>query len=238
MKKLKFLSFPLCMLAAVALLTSCKVNGKGDLIDGTFELAPFTGIVNNISADVHITQAATQYVDVVAQKNIIENMKLEVTDGKLNIGFEKDAYSFEPININISIPELSSLTINGSGNMNTTNTFDSCGTVLLTISGSGNIRAWLNASTKTYSTISGSGNISLNGFSPAHDISISGSGDIKAFPFHTYHTVVDIAGSGDCELWADSTLGVNISGSGNVYYKGYPVINSTITGSGSVNNAN
>jgi hypothetical protein len=238
MNKLKPLLLPFCLLMTAAILTSCKVNGKGEITTGTFELAPFTGIVNNISADVHITQAATQTVDVVAQKNIIDNMKLEVTDGTLNIGFKKDAYSFEPININISIPELSSLTINGSGNMNTTNTFDSCGSVLLTISGSGNISAWLNASAKTYSTIKGSGNISLNGFSPAHDISISGSGDVTAFPFHTYHTVVDIAGSGDCELRADSTLGVNISGSGNVYYKGYPVINSSITGSGSVNNGN
>jgi hypothetical protein len=105
MKKLKILLLPICLLIEAAILTSCKVNGKGDVTSGTFELAPFTGIVNNISADVHITQAATQKVEVVAQQNIIDNMKLEVTDGTLNIGFKKDAYSFEPININISIHE-------------------------------------------------------------------------------------------------------------------------------------
>lgn len=240
MKKLKLLYINFCLLTAAALLLfSCSIRGKGDLISKTFEIVPFNGIVNNIEADIHITQAPTQTVEIVAQSNIINNISLEVTDGIMTIDFiKKNTHHFYPININISIPELSSLNLNSSGNIFTTNTFDSCGTVKINISGSGNIDAYFNANTKTYTTISGSGNLNLTGNSPDHDITIEGSGNVHTFPFYTYHTVVNIAGSGNCELTADSTLNVTISGSGNVNYKGHPVIHSTITGSGTINNSN
>lgn len=239
MKKVTFVLTAFCLLVAVSLLSSCGINGKGEVVSKSFEVAPFTGVTNGIAADIHLTQAATQSVEVVAQQNIINNLSLEVEDGILNIEFiKKNVRHYEPININITLPVLSSLNISGSGNMNLTNTFDSCSSVSLNISGSGNIDAGFNASAKTYSTISGSGDINLSGFSPAHDITISGSGSIHAFPFHTYSTSVNISGSGSCELWADSTLSVVISGSGNVYYKGYPAISTTISGSGNVSNSN
>ena len=237
MKKKKFLYISLCLLAAAIIIVSC-VRGKGDVVSKTFDVESFSGIANNIDADIHITQAPTQSVEIVAQQNIIKNISLEVTDGILKIKFKKNAGHYDPININISIPTLSSLSLNGSGNMNTTNTFGSCGTVSITLSGSGNINASLNSNAKTYSTISGSGNITLTGNSPNQDITISGSGNVHAFPFKTYNSVVNISGSGDCELTADSTLNVTIRGSGNVYYKGHPVISSTITGSGTIHDSN
>jgi hypothetical protein len=238
MKKNKFVYISLCLLAATIIMVSC-VRGKGDVVSKTFDVESFSGIVNNIVGDVHITQSPTQSVEIVAQPNIIKNISLEVTDGILTIGFiKKNVHHYEPININISIPTLSSLDLRGSGNMNTINTFGSCGTVSINISGSGNIDASLNSNAKTYSTISGSGNITLTGNSPNQDITIIGSGNVHAFPFDTYHSVVSISGSGSCELTADSTLNVTISGSGNVYYKGHPAVNSTITGSGTIHDSN
>jgi len=239
MKNLHLLCISLCLLTAASVLVSCGMRGKGDVVSETVVLSPFTGITNSIEADISITQAPVQSVEIIAQENITENISLEVADGVWTIEFiKKNVAKHKPININISIPELSSLNISGSGDMSTTNTFDSCGTVSLNISGSGNIDASFNSVSKTYSSISGSGNITLSGNSPDHDITISGSGDVHAFPFHTYHSVVSIPGSGNCELTAESTLNVNISGSGNVYYKGNPVITQTITGSGGVYNSN
>lgn len=239
MKKIKFLYICLCIIVVASLLVSCKkINGRGDITNKSFTIANFTSIDNNIDANIHITKSVTQSVEIVAQSNIIDNISLEVTGGNLKITFKKPAKNYDPININISMPNLSSLILSGSGNINTTNTFDSCGTVSIKISGSGNIDASFNSNTKTYSIISGSGNITLTGNSPSQDITISGSGNVHAFPFETYHSVVNLSGSGSCELSADSTLNVIISGSGNVNYKGHPVVNSTITGSGTIHNSN
>lgn len=239
MKKLNLLCTSLFLLTAASVMISCGMRGKGDVVSETVALATFSGITNNIDADIRITQAQVQSVEIVAQENITENISLEVADGVWTIDFVKENVAkHKPININISIPDLSSLNISGSGDMSTTNTFDSCGIVSLNISGSGNIYASFNSITKTYSSISGSGNITLSGNSPDHDITLSGSGNVYSFPFHTYHTIVSIPGSGNCELSAESTLYINISGSGNVYYKGNPVITQTITGSGGVYNVN
>ena len=218
-------------------MDSC-LCGKGDVVSQTFEVESFSGICNSIDADIHITKSPVQSVEIVAQPNITKNISLEVTDGILNIKFKKKANHYEDININISMPELRSLAICGTGNINTTNAFDSCGTVLIDISGSGNINASFNSNSNTYTKISGSGNISLTGDSPYHDMTIEGEGNIYSFGFHTDHSVARIIGSGSCELTADSTLNVLISGSGNIYYKGHPVITSSITGEGAIHDSN
>jgi hypothetical protein len=237
MKKMKFLYISICPVIVAFFMVSC-LKGRGDVESKTFDIESFSGITNNIDADIHITQSPTQSVEILAQPNITKNISLEVTDGILKIKFKKNVRHYKPININISIPKLSSININGSGNINTTNTFDSCGVVSLDISGSGNIDAYINANSKTYSKISGSGNITLNGNSPDQDITISGSGNIHAYTFHTEYSTVKISGSGTCELTADSTLNVTISGSGNTYYKGHPVITSDISGSGTIHDSN
>jgi hypothetical protein len=239
MKTTKLLFVMLLAIVFTAMVLASCVRGKGDVVTQTVQLDPFSGIDNSISADVYIKHAPVQSVEISAQQNIIDHIKLGVSDGIWKIKFDKNNVThFEPVTIYISVPNLSSLIISGSGNIYMTNTFDSCGTVDLNISGSGNIDAYLNSISKTYSTISGSGNINLSGNSPDQDISISGSGNIHAFPFHTMNTVVTISGSGLCEVTADSTLNVTISGSGNVYYKGHPDITVNTSGSGGIHNAN
>ena len=47
-----------------------------------------------------------------------------------------------------------------------------------------------------------------------------------------------VKGSGNCRLRVADTLRAKITGSGDVLYKGYPEIDQTITGSGSVKDRN
>jgi hypothetical protein len=239
MKTLKLTFLMLQAVVITGLIFSSCVRGKGSVVTQTVQIDPFSGIDNRISADVYIKQASVQSVEISAQQNIIDHIKLTVNDGIWSIKFDKNNVGhFEPINIYISIPTLSSLDVSGSGNVYMENTFDSCGRVDMNVSGSGNIDAYLNSASKVYASISGSGNINLNGSSPDQDISISGSGNVHAFPFHTQQTVVSISGSGMCEVTADSTLNVSISGSGDVYYKSHPGITSNISGSGGIHDAN
>jgi len=219
-------------------MTSC-IKGKGDVVNTTFTVEDFSGITNNISADVYITRSETPAVVISAQSNITENITLDVTDGMLTIDFKrKNVRHYKPITIAVSTPQLTQIVLNGSGNIYTTSTFDSCGTASVTINGSGNINTNFNSSIKTFSTINGSGDISLSGSSPNHDIVINGSGNIHAFPFYTQNSNIRIIGSGSCQVNAQNTLNVFISGSGDVYYTGHPNITMNISGSGSVNDAN
>ena len=69
-------------------------------------------------------------------------------------------------------------------------------------------------------------------------VSLEGSGSFFGFPLSASTAMVDIMGSGECEITVNNDLDVLIEGSGSVYYKGSPSIQSDITGSGRVVNAN
>lgn len=70
------------------------------------------------------------------------------------------------------------------------------------------------------------------------ELSIIGTGNFYGFPMKVRDADVNISGTGSCEITVEERLEVNIDGSGDVYYKGYPVIREHIQGSGSVRSMN
>lgn len=239
MKRKTFSSIGISLLlTSIVAFTSCGIRGEGEVISKNYTLEPISGIVSEVSADVLVTQDSLQKIEISAQENILGNLSLDVFEGVLTIDNKKNMFHYEPITIKISMKELRRLSIHGSGSIITTNTFDSCGRVDLSISGSGTIKAGIGAATEVDASISGSGEVYLTGSAVRNEIHISGAGDIHAYDFITRHSSVKISGSGDCELTADSTLNVTVSGSGDVYFRGRPLVTSDISGSGAVHNAN
>jgi len=86
----------------------------------------------------------------------------------------------------------------------------------------------------------GSGNVTVaDPMSVDHmKVYLLGSGSFFGFPLSSSACQVDISGSGECEITVNNDLDVVIDGSGNVYYKGSPIIHEDITGSGQVVDAN
>jgi hypothetical protein len=70
------------------------------------------------------------------------------------------------------------------------------------------------------------------------ELFLMGSGSFRGFQLRAGQSYVEIVGSGDCEITSDESMDVVIEGSGNVYYKGTPSLQTDITGSGRVLNAN
>jgi len=69
-------------------------------------------------------------------------------------------------------------------------------------------------------------------------IELTGTGDFLGFQITAQSCEVDISGTGNCEITAVKNLDVFIEGSGSVYYKGNPSLQTDINGSGAVVNAN
>lgn len=82
----------------------------------------------------------------------------------------------------------------------------------------------------------GTGDVVISDFIPQENLSVSliGSGSFLGFPLEVANCTINISGTGDCEVSVTNRLDVSIIGSGNVYYKGNPVIHEDISGSGSV----
>jgi len=217
---------------SVFILSGCE---EYETITKSFQTDSFQSITNNTFANVHLTQSSSQTIEITAPANILKNIRLEVEDNTLTIDNRRlFDYSIGKVDIYINIPKLQTFKIEGSGNMEMKNLFDSCSNINLQINGSGNINASLHSNSETSISINGSGNISINGYTNSEKIKISGSGNVNAFNFNSKTSNTSISGSGNCNIYVDSVLNANISGSGNIRYKGTPQINTNISGSGNI----
>ena len=66
----------------------------------------------------------------------------------------------------------------------------------------------------------------------------TGTGSINAFGLEVDTCYVNLTGTGSCKVYVNELLNVVITGTGSVYYRGYPEIISHITGLGRVINSN
>lgn len=232
-------------LAATVSLNSCFLDdddflscerGQGPTITRVLELDSFSGIDLKISGNVVIKQGPEQFVEVEGQENIIELLKLNVSNDTWDIRFEDCVRNHEDLTFYITLPQIGYLSISGSGRVE--------GDGLLTgddlnlrISGSGDIDLELDY-TQVDATISGSGDIKLEGDCQEFELDITGSGDYHAFELESQVGDIEINGSGNAEVFVHDNLDVRITGSGDVYYIGNPLLDIHITGSGKVKDAN
>jgi hypothetical protein len=142
----------------------------------------------------------------------------------------------DDLRIYITLPEITYLEISSSGNIYGENNFD-VEDVLLEIDGSGDMDLALDAD-DIDAVIEGSGNIQLEGTANDIFLRLEGSGLFRAFGLACRRANIRVDGSGDAEVTVAEELRVRILGSGDVLYKGNPVVDADINGSGRVIDAN
>lgn len=225
------------LFVAALTLTACYVamiKGSGDLITETRQVSNFDRIALSGSGEVIVTQGGSESLTIETDDNVMEHVKAEVENGILTLGFEEGVNLISPSRLifTVGVDDLTSLTISGSGDVESdrieTERMD------VTVSGSGDVQIADLTTSDVKANISGSGEISLEGEAAAQDVSISGSGKYLAGDLCSESVTVSISGSGDATVCATATLDTNVSGSGSINYYGRPAINSTGSGSGKV----
>ena len=221
-------------------LTSCnffekKVNGNGKVITQEQKLSSFKSIEASGSVKVHIRQDSSSSVKIETDENLLEYLDIHVTGDKLVVR-EKDGFNLrasKDIIIYTSAPVYSEVSVSGSGDIISDNIISGGEPLALNVSGSGGINVQV-ALPKVSAEVSGSGDIKLSGTSKEFGASISGSGSIQAFDLITDITTLEISGAANAEVTANQKLDVNVSGSGDVRYKGEAAVSQSISGAGSV----
>lgn len=196
----------------------------------------FDEVSMGISGDLHLKQGSTTSLELEGDSDDLEDVVTEVKNGTLVIKYKNNkGWSFgrDRVTIYLTMPEVSSVSLGGSGKIIGENTIES-DDLYLSVSGSGKIELKLEVDDLTQK-ISGSGNIEVSGSADRAEISISGSGNLDALDLEVDEYEVKISGSGKCKINVGDSLEANISGSGSVYYKGDPDrIRSNVSGSGKV----
>jgi len=238
-----FLFFSKSSIAVLAILTigftSCTdeyvpgITGEGEIIEASLYPDDFTGFVCAIAADVYLTQGAMQEVVVKAQENIIDNIRMHVSNGIWLIEYRNLVFRAEPVKIFITVPDLTKAAISGAGSIVGLSAFKNLGHLDLVISGAGDMDLETE-SEELEVRITGAGDMDLRGSTEYLDVSITGTGNINAFNLPTREAEILISGSGNVRVDVEDYLTVTISGSGSVFYQGNPEVDLLITGTGTV----
>ncbi|HYV91393.1 MAG TPA: head GIN domain-containing protein [Chitinophagales bacterium] len=229
------------LLISVVAFASCvnsqNTNGGNSAAQTqTRNVSNFTAVSLEIPAEVTLSQGDF-HVEINASPSVLEKIKTEVHGEKLEIKFDNWLHTHvdEPISVQITMPSITALEVNGSGNIFSKSDF-SGDHLRLEVNGSGKMSLKNFAVTELKAEINGSGQIvNLSGTASVAKFEINGSGKIDAENFSGKEVDAAVTGSGNMKLSATDLLNADITGSGDIRYKGVPAKkNVDITGSGSV----
>lgn len=222
--------------SACQLFVNCE-EGKGNIVKKEVAIENFNEITLEGNFHLYLSQGDSQSVYIQAYENLLPLLNKTVSRGHWKIDFDPCVESNKPIEIFATVNTLKQLNVEGSGKVKGETTIKS-NQLSLNIDGSGEIQLDLDAK-ELESEINGSGDIQLSGITKKHQIEVNGSGDIEAFELKSDNCEIEINGSGDVKVYVSYDLNAEVNGSGDIYYKGnVKNINSSVNGSGNLNQAN
>jgi len=206
------------LMVLVTIVISCReddsawfpVTGKGEILKQERVISSFTKVKSRIGGNVFIRKANSQQIFLSAQENLLPLLETEVVNGTLFISFGSHVIkSDSTISVYISSPEITGMTLTGSGSMTTDFGIPSV-------------------------SLEGFGTIKCSGTTDQVSAKISGSGMVDLAEMAVKRADIDIPGNGNVSLHVTESLNVTIPGMGTVYYQGKPVIEENIRGVGQV----
>jgi hypothetical protein len=216
---------------AVGMFALLSTAADSVLVSEKRTLDNFTGVEMKTLANLFLTQSSTQEIKIEGSRESAARVTTTVKNGSLIISSDRELT--EPVNIYISVKDLYSIDLSGSGNITMQNQFKN-DKLSVRHSGSGKIDASVDIKSLKV-VLSGQGDVNAKGRSHESDIKIIGSGNLNGKDLKTFTSTINISGSGTSTVDVDNELTVNITGSGNVFYVSYPErIHSVINGLGKI----
>jgi hypothetical protein len=237
MKKLYFLS-----LIAMLGLFSCRyfgkrIHGNGSIRSVERPVSPFKEVEANGNIRLIVIQGDLKPVRIESDENLLSYIEVLQEGDRVTIQ-TRPGLNLIPtgdLNVYVTSPIYKSIDVSGSSDIVGQTRITSTDELLLNASGAGDIVMEVDAP-KISAGISGSGSVKLKGQAKDFDVDLSGAGHAYCYDLLTENTSVGISGAGSAQVFASVTLSANVSGAGNISYKGNAKISrQEISGAGSVN---
>jgi len=176
-------------------------------------LNTFSKISSEGTFKVTIIQGDNQSVEIIADDNIMNNVKSVVSDGELELYLKDGNYKGITVEVNISLTNFEEINNSGTGDID-----------IFDVDGDGTLEI----------VNSGTGNITVFGTKDKIIMENEGSGNFYGFNLKTSMGIVRNIGSGTLEVYCEDSLEANLEGSGDLYYMGHPILDISVKGSGKV----
>lgn len=205
-----------CLLVASCILNfSSGVSVVGDCTEEGIDYTEvrkvdtFNVISSSLPCNIYFSQSDKQEVRVETTEELAPKVLTVVEDGTLKLKMEKGSYPKIILRIVISVPDIESIDLHGSGDLCHEGVLEVGNSLDISTSGSGDIQMGTIACKAFKAHTSGSGNLSFSRIaSDAFSASASGSGDID---------IATVAALGDAS--------VRLSGSGHARLNGLTAVN-------------
>jgi len=230
---------------SLLLFTTCSkensfdcLKSTGTIITEKRNLPDFNSIFIEDNIDVYIVQDTFRNVKIEAGKNIISNIKTEVTEKTL---FIKNANKCnwvrsykKKIKVFVTTNDLTTITHDGEGLITSNDTLKT-DTLFLHITGAGDIRFNINAKL-IWLDMYVLGNVELSGVTDRLNASVNSFGHLLTKGLICKECNILSTGEGDAYVYCKETLKATIKHVGNIYYYGNPEVERIITGDGKIVN--
>jgi len=180
------------------------------------QLDAFNSVTLNGKGIVHIHQGP-QSIELKGTKASLEAFETSVKNKTLIMGFGISAYlhpfrKYEPVEINISMPEIKNIILNGNGIVKTDEFVFDCLSIVL----------------------NGNGVIETAGTASSLILNCTGNAKFGGFALSAQKVNAKLTGNVKIEIAAEEKITAALTGSGKIVYRGSPIIDEKISGSGRI----
>lgn len=205
------------------LLSSCNsdcINGSGNQVSETRDLGAFSYVETSGSIKVILKQGSLSGLRILADDNILKEIKTIVRGNRLIIDLDGNFCSAGPITIYVTSKEFEGVSGSGAvellsdGKLNVKD-FE------LDLSGSSKVVLEMSAA-NVKTSLSGASEIYLKGQAGSHELDLSGSSSVDALDFVVGRYRIESSGSSNSHINVLNELDISSSGSSDVEYRGNP----------------
>jgi hypothetical protein len=177
-----------------------SVKGSGNMTTARHDVSGFHGVDVGGVFQVEITAQKEYSLEIEADDNLLEYIRVEERNGILHISSEKKLSTSNPLKVRISAPDIDVLDVSGVSN------------VVLN-----------NLNNKGISVdSSGASKVRLSGQTAKLAIDVSGATKVDAESLVTENATVDASGASSANVNVTGILKADASGASKIYYSGSP----------------
>lgn len=247
MIRLKRILVPILILTLLLALTGClsvnfgfgrgslgSVQGTGDMTSAEVEVGGYDSV--DIGGAMKIIYSATpsNKVRLDIQENLRQFVTFRVNAGTLTVDCNRNlmtSYDKTPV-LYLYNPNLKAIYASGGIELKDSEPIKA-DSFTLEMSGGANIELTLDVN-KLDTNLSGAARIKLDGNAQNVDINVSGAGYIDALELYTKTARINLNGAAGASISCSDKLDIDLSGAGNLRYRGSPTVTRHISGAGSV----
>jgi len=232
----------IALAALPVILGSCRhflgkrIRGNGDIRTEERSVNNFKNVEVSGAAKVYVSQGDHAGVKIEGDANLLQYMEVTQEGDRIFVR-ERPGFNLVPTNdmhVYVTAPVFSHIAASGACDIIGQNKIANPEALSLHVSGAGDIHMEVDAPALT-AKVSGSGSIDLKGETKDVDLELSGAGHAHCYNLLAENTKVDISGAGSAEVYASVKLDAEVSGAGNVVYKGNATnVSQHVSGAGSV----